>query len=128
MTDEQQLKCHGIIHTASCAAGLAGTGLAQLPVSDSALIIPIQVTMVISLGAVFGIQLSNSMAESTVTTTAATMAGRGISQLLIGWIPVVGNITNAATAVGITETLGWAVASDFDNRVKRQAKGRKKSW
>ena len=40
---------------------------------------------------------------------------RGISQFLLGWIPVAGNILNATTAAGITEALGWAVAKDFDD-------------
>lgn len=127
MTDEQKIRCHAIIHAASSGAGTVGAGLAQIPVSDSALIIPIQISMVIALGTVFGIQLSSTMAESSIATAAATMTGRGISQILVGWIPVIGNIANAVTAAGITETLGWAVAADFENRTKRQLKGGKKS-
>ena len=36
------------------------------------------------------------------------------SQFLVGWIPGLGNAVNAATAAGITETLGWKVADKFD--------------
>lgn len=41
MTNEQRNKCHGIIHGASLAAAGAGAGLAQIPGSDSAVIVPI---------------------------------------------------------------------------------------
>ena len=35
MTDEENSKCHKIIHTAAVAAGGVGAGLAQLPGSDA---------------------------------------------------------------------------------------------
>jgi len=122
MTDEQRTKCHAIIHAAAAASGGVGAGLAQLPCSDSLAIIPIQVSMCLSLGAVFGIRLNQSTAEATLATATATMAGRGISQVLIGWLPVVGNIINATTAASVTEIIGWGVASDFDNSIE-EAKG-----
>ncbi|MBQ9492420.1 MAG: hypothetical protein IJR54_01630 [Oscillibacter sp.] len=46
-----------------------------------------------------------------------TLVGRGVSQFLLGWIPGVGNVLNAATAAGVTEALGWAIAADFDNEL-----------
>lgn len=116
MTDEQRAKCHGIIHTASAAAGVAGAGLAQIPGSDNAVIVPIQITMTISLGAVFGVDLDQSAAKATLATATASLTGRAISQFLVGWIPVIGNALNAATAATITESLGWAVANSFDNK------------
>jgi uncharacterized protein (DUF697 family) len=125
MTDKQRAQCHSIIHIASVAAAGVGVGLAQLPCSDSIAIIPIQITMVISLGSVFGIRLNNSTAEATLATATATMVGRGISQILIGWIPVIGNVVNAATAAGISETLGWAIAADFANRPAKSIRGGK---
>lgn len=113
MTEKQRKKCHAIIHTASLAAGGVATGLAQLPGSDNAIITPIQITMTISLGAVFGKSLSKSTAAATLATATASMAGRAISQFLVGWIPVIGNAINASTAAGITEVIGWAIANDF---------------
>ncbi|MEI6287562.1 MAG: hypothetical protein WCP79_13745 [Bacillota bacterium] len=115
MTNDQSTKCHGIIHTASAAAAAVGAGMAQLPGSDNAVIIPIQVGMIISLGAVFGTKLTESAATTALATTAASFVGRGISQFLVGWIPVIGNALNAATAAGVTESIGWACAADFDD-------------
>lgn len=116
MTNEQKNKCHAIIHSASAAAATAASGLAQLPGSDNAVIVPIQITMTISLGSVFGIKLDESTAKAALATATASMTGRAISQFLVGWIPVLGNVINASTAAAITETIGWAIANDFSNK------------
>lgn len=114
MTSKQKAECHAIIHAASAAAGGVGAGLAQIPCSDNVVITPIQITMVISLGKVFGIELLESGAESLLATGLAGTVGRGISQVLVGWIPGVGNAVNASTAAAITESIGWAIAKKFD--------------
>lgn len=114
MTENQREKCNAIIHTASVAAGGVGAGLAQVPGTDNAVIVPIQLTMVISLGAVFGVTLSESAAKAAIASASASTIGRTLSQVLIGWIPGLGNAINATTAAGITEALGWTIAKEFD--------------
>lgn len=113
MTNDEKTKCHTIIHTASVASAAIGGGLAQLPGSDTVPITAIQVGMVISLGAVFGQEITKTTAASIVGGLASSLGGRAISQFLVGWIPGFGNAINATTAVGITETLGWIVAEQF---------------
>lgn len=113
MTKVQRKKCHAIIHSASLSAGAVATGLAQLPGTDNAIITPIQITMTISLGAVFGKSLTKSSATSALATATASTVGRTISQFLVGWIPGIGNAINATTAATITEVIGWAIANDF---------------
>lgn len=58
MTISQSVRCHAIIHTASAACAAVGAGLAQAPCSDSLIIAPIQTAMVVSLGQVFGVALT----------------------------------------------------------------------
>lgn len=113
---EQRAKCHAIIHSASASAGAVGAGLAQIPGSDNAVIVPIQIGMTIGLGRVFGIELSESAAKAAVASAAGTTVGRCISQVLVGWIPGVGNAINAGTAAALTESLGWMLAEDFARR------------
>ena len=113
MTDTQKAKCHAIIHTASASAAAVGAGLAQIPGSDNAVIMPIQLVMTISLGRVFGLELTESAAGAAVASAAASTVGRTASQVLIGWIPVAGNIINAGTAATITEAIGWLLAEGF---------------
>lgn len=117
MTKEQKKKCHAIIHTASTAAAGIGAGLAQVPCSDNALITPIQLTMTISLGKVFGVSLGEAAAKSAIASVAATTVGRAASQVLLGWIPVLGNAINASTAAAITESIGWLIAKEFDEGI-----------
>ena len=88
MNAKQKKECHTIIHTASVAAGGVGAGLAQIPGSDNAVITPIQLTMTISLGRVFGKSLSEASAKAALASVAA--------------------------ATGITEAMGWLLAKEFD--------------
>lgn len=112
MTADQRSKCHAIIHTASASAAAVGAGLAQLPGSDNAAITPIQLAMTVSLGAVFGIQLTQSAAAALASVAAATV-GRAVSQVLVGWIPGFGNAINASTAAALTESVGWLLVKEF---------------
>jgi uncharacterized protein (DUF697 family) len=116
MNDSQKNKCHAIIHSTAVACAGIGAGMAQLPDSDNIFIVPLQVGMIVSLGAVFGIELSESSARAGLATVTATMVGRGISQVLVGWIPVWGNALNATTAFAVTQSVGWAMAKDFAAR------------
>lgn len=117
MTEKQKKECHAIIHTASVAAAGVGGGLAQIPGSDNAILTPIQLTMIISLGKVFGRSLSEASAKAALGSVAASTVGRTVSQVLIGWLPGIGNAVNATTAAGVTESLGWLIANEFDEGI-----------
>lgn len=101
-------KIHTIIHSAAASAAAAAAGLAQIPGSDNAVITPIQIAMIIAIGEVHNQQLSKSAALSTLSAASAGVAGRTLSQFLVGWIPGYGNAINATTAFAITEAIGWA--------------------
>ena len=113
MTNQQRAKCHAIIHAASAGCAVVGAGLAQLPMADRLAITPVQITMTIALGRVFNVELSKSAASSQILAVTGTKLGRGVSQVLVGRIPGVGNALNAAAAAAVTELLGWAVAENF---------------
>ena len=116
MTNREKTLCNGIIHSASAAAGVIGAGLAQVPTSDNLLITPIQLSMAVSLGKVFGVALDQSAAKAAVASAIAASVGRATSQVLVGWIPIAGNIVNATTAAGITEAIGWIMAGEFEKQ------------
>lgn len=128
MTEEEKIKCHGIIHTASITTGGIGVGLAQLPTSDNLAIVPIQVTMIIALGAVFKIDLDKSTAKATLATATATLTGRTLSQVLVDWMPGIGNILNGMTAASITQVIGWTVANEFHKKSQEEQGHGKNSW
>jgi uncharacterized protein (DUF697 family) len=122
MTPDQKSKCHKIIHSASASAAGVAAGLAQLPLADSAVILPIQIAMVVGLGRVFGIQVTDSAAKGLALGAIGGYVGRATSQIVLGWIPFLGNAVNASTAAGITEALGWAISRKFDQEASSDPK------
>lgn len=113
LPDKQRRECLAVIRRTEAEAALAGAGLAQIPLSDTLLITPLQIKMVIQLGRVFGIQVTESMARGVLSAAGASIAGRGISQAAVGWLPGLGNLINASTAAGMTGLLGNAAAYHF---------------
>ncbi len=113
MTYPENKKSRRIIHGAAIAGALAALIMAQLPASDNLILVPIEVIMVIRLGGVFGVSLKESVSKSLIVGSVATLVGRGISEFLVGWVPIAGNIINALTAAAVIEFLGRAVVKDF---------------
>ena len=106
-------KVHGIIHCASLACGAIGAGLAQVPGSDSAAIFPLQTAMIIAIASEHGVTVGKTAAAELLLTFSATVVGRTLSQVLVGWLPGLGNALNAVAAAGVTETIGWAANEYF---------------
>lgn len=107
MTAKENNECHVIIHSAAALASGVAAGMALLPCSDNAALVGIEVTMITALAKEFGFTIDAGVAKSMALTTGATIVGRGISQVLVGWIPGIGNAINAATAAGVVEVIGW---------------------
>lgn len=105
---------HLIIHAASAAAAGIGAGLAQLPGSDAPALMSLQTAMILALAEHFQVAMHRAAAADMVLTLSATMTGRWISQVLIGWVPGYGNAVNATTAATITEAIGWAAVAMFE--------------
>lgn len=108
-----ETKCYAIIHGASVAAGGVGAAGAQIPMADNAVITPIQVGMVIGLAKVFDRNLTKEAALGILKGATASFIGRSVSQIVVGWIPFLGNAINTATAAGLTEAVGWMSAAQF---------------
>ena len=108
-------KCHIAIHTATSAAAAAGA--IPIPMSDTIPITTAQIGMIVSLGKIFGVTLTESAAKSIASVTLAQQAGRAIVANLLKLIPgagtVIGGVISATTAAALTEALGWVVADDF---------------
>lgn len=115
MPKEIKKKCHAVIHTATTAAGTAGAS--PIPISDAVVITTVQIGMIISLGNIFGITLSQSAAKSLASVTIVQQAGRAVFSNVLKMIPGAGTLAGAfvgaATAGVLTETLGWMIADDF---------------
>jgi len=105
MTKEQKKKCAAIINSANVAA--ERTELDQGAGGDNLVIMPILLTMTISLGKVFDVSLDEASAKTVLVLAASA------SQMLVEWDLGIGHVINATTDVGMTETLGWVIANEF---------------
>lgn len=108
-------ECKTIIHVASSAAGAAG--LIPIPFSDALAIAPIQAGMIYKgmiykMNDAFGMDLDKSVGASLVAgllgVTAVAQVGRTLVNGFLKFIPVVGSVAGGATAVIITEGIGFA--------------------
>ena len=115
MPKDLEMKCHVAIHTATTAAGAAGA--IPIPMSDAIPITTAQVGMIISLGKIFDITISQAAAKSVVGVALTQQAGRSIFTSILKAIPgagtAIGSFVGATTAIALTEALGWIVADDF---------------
>lgn len=114
MPKELKKKCHEAIHTATVATAAAGA--IPIPMSDAIPITATQIGMIIALGKVFDITLSQSAAKSLVGVGVTQQAGRAIAANLFKAIPggqIIGSFIGATTAAALTEALGWIIADDF---------------
>lgn len=103
-------KSENIIHLASVAAG--SVGLIPIPFSDAIAIAPIQAGMIYKMNDAFGVKMKDSVAASLIAgllgVTAVAQVGRTLVNGLLKFIPVVGSVAGGATAVAITEGIGFA--------------------
>ncbi|MCQ2834809.1 DUF697 domain-containing protein [Helicobacter pylori] len=99
-----------IIHVASVVAG--SVGLIPIPFSDALAIAPIQAGMIYKMNDAFGVKMKDSVAASLITgllgVTVVAQVGRTLVNGLLKFIPVVGSVAGSATAVAITEGIGFA--------------------
>jgi len=69
--------------------------------------------MIVSIAKVFDQNIGEGVARGLLSTFAATFVGRGVTQVLFGWVPFMGNALNSATAAALTEAIGWMAADHF---------------
>lgn len=90
MPKELEKKCKIAIHTATTAAAAAGA--IPIPMSDAIPITAAQIGMIVSLGKIFGITLSQAAAKSIAGVALTQQAGRALVANLLKAIPGAGTI------------------------------------
>ena len=111
---EKKRRAQKIIATATVAA--IGEGAAPIPLSDCAMLIPTQLSMIASITAIFGFDVNKSILtafiSSTLGTGGATILGKTIVANMVKLIPGVGTVAGGAISAGtagvITAALGEA--------------------
>lgn len=110
MTGTQRVLCEAIIRKAMIASRTAAVGTPQVNVWKESGITPIQISMAVSLGKVFGLNLSPGQAEGNCMLALASI---GIDR------PDSGHEKGAAQK---TECMGWKLAERFASDSQRVQK------
>jgi len=113
-TEQKKRRARGAVAVAAAAAGAAGA--TPIPFADAYVLVPIQVGMLASITAIFGVSveegLLTTLIASAATGTGATFAGRAIVTGLLKLIPGVGTLVggalSGATAAAVTTGFGEA--------------------
>ena len=113
-------KARAIIATAATAAG--GAGAVPIPLSDAAVIIPIQVTMIASLAGLYG--LREEAVKQSALPFVARLAGVFLATSLLKLIPGLGSAINATVAAALTGAMGLYVQNNFEENAIAKIEGR----
>ncbi len=101
-----------IITTAATSAGTA-VFTNPVPVSDFLILVPIQIGMIIKLGAIYGETIDKKSAVEIVTTLGAGVATRVIFQTVVSWVPGIKNALGPPVASAATYGIGRAAKRYF---------------
>ena len=112
----EEKKKHARKAVATAAIAAAGEGAAPIPFSDSFLLVPTQLGMIVSITVIFGFDINKSiliaLLSSTLGSGGATLLGKTVVTNLVKVIPgigsVAGGVISASTASVITAALGEA--------------------
>jgi uncharacterized protein (DUF697 family) len=109
-------------------AGAAAIGASPIPMSDAALLMPLQVMMASDIFRIMGLSTNVSAAISNVIESRLiSMLGKLIAGNLIKLIPFIGPIAgatiNASVALFITHSLGYALVKLTKKAIENEWNG-----
>ncbi|MBQ7649987.1 MAG: hypothetical protein IJS15_03460 [Victivallales bacterium] len=116
---EKKGKAKAIVTTAVTAAAAAGA--IPIPLSDAAVLIPIQITMIASLAGLYG--LKQEAVKQSALPFVAKLVGIFAASSLLKLIPMLGSAVNATVAGTLTAAMGMFVGSNFEEVAIAKVKG-----
>lgn len=120
MTEEQNKKCHAIIH--SCAVACGAGNVAPIPGLGIAADMIAMTTMTMSLAGVFGGDLTKEVAKGiAIAAIKKTMLKQPIKTMtkeLSKLVPGLGQIVAHSISVAMIEAAGWSIAKQLENELK----------
>lgn len=118
-------QARAVVGASSVAA--AGIGAVPIPVPDAVLLMPVQLGMLASVSAIFGIDMGSDRAvnliRGLVGQGGVTVVGREIAANLLKVIPGV-SVINASVAAALTAALGEAYIQLCSEMLRRQTAGK----
>lgn len=108
-------RAHMVVASSATAAGTVGAS--PIPFADALLLIPLQVTMLAGITAVFGIPATEGFITGLVASVAggagATYAGRTLVSSLLKLVPGAGTAAGGVIAAGTAATLTAALGEAY---------------
>ena len=118
-------QARAVVGASSVAA--AGIGAVPIPVPDAAVLMPVQLGMLASINAIFGIDMGSDRAvnliRGLVGQGGVTVVGRQIAATLLKVVPGA-TVINASVAAALTAALGEAYIQLSSEMLRRQAAGK----
>lgn len=100
-----------------------GIGFVPIPVADSALLVPMQLTMLAHLTAIFGISLDKSQIISLIMglggTSGVSLAGKYVVGSIFKWIPGLGTVTGGMVTGTVASSLTLTLAYSYIEVLKQ---------
>ena len=113
--DQKRQRAHAVVAGAAAMAG--GAGAAPLPFSDALAIIPIQLSMLAGISAVWGLPVSTTflgtLVSGAITGSAGTFVGRAAVGALLKFMPTIGTVAGGAISAGVASTLTVAFGESY---------------
>lgn len=108
-------RAHAVVGTATLSAG--GVGVVPLPFSDAIAIIPIQISMLAGISAVWGLPISTAflgtLVSGAITGSAGTLVGRATVGALLKLIPGFGSTVGGVISAGVASSLTLAFGEAY---------------
>lgn len=108
-------------------AGAFGIGFAPIPMSDSALLIPLQITMSTHIIHIYGMEnfagISSALISDIVVSNLGKAFAGGLLKLIPGVGTWIGGAINAGVASLITSALGFAISEICYENCKKIVRG-----
>lgn len=110
------------IRTATVAATAAGAS--PIPVSDAALLVPIQLGMMAAIAMAYGVDVDKATTAAMAATTAASSGGRILAGSLLKLVPVVGTVVGGAINAAVAGTVTFAMGAAWAAVCHQMAEGK----
>ena len=118
MTDEENTKCHAIIHSHAVAAA-AGNAV-PVPGLGVAVDIATMTTMCMALSTVFGSSIpenvAKGMAVPAIKSTRLKQPSKTIAKELSKFVPFLGSVVASSVSLAMLEAAGWVLAKELDKK------------
>ena len=92
----------------------AGAGLIPFPILDAATLMAIQLTMIRSIGNLYGIPFKEDLVKPIVASLAGSFGSVGLVKFVPGWGTMIGSTATILSGAAATYALGRVFTNHFD--------------